>query len=84
MIRIPIIPSPPPCQAELGAFYPLLLLRPLELMPLPVADLPSVQAVLPCLRHITADAQLLVEVFVNYDCEMRAPNLFERTMQVRE
>lgn len=66
----------------MGAFYPLLLLRPLEAGSLGAGDLAAVAAVLPCLRQLCAEPQLLVDVFVNYDCEMRAPNLYERTVQV--
>lgn len=73
-----------PCvlQAELGAFYPLLVLRPLELEEPGAADLAGAAAVLPCLGALCSEAQLLVDMFVNYDCDLRAPNLYERTVQV--
>ena len=56
------------CQAELGAFYPLLLLRPLE------GDAPDAgaAAALDGLRAVAAQPQLLVDLFVNFDCDMQA------------
>jgi hypothetical protein len=34
--------------------------------------------VLRCLREVCADGQLLVDLFVNYDCDLDSSNLFER------
>jgi hypothetical protein len=34
--------------------------------------------VLRCLREVTSDGQLLVDLFVNYDCDLNSSNLFER------
>lgn len=34
--------------------------------------------VLRCLREVCADGQLLVDLFVNYDCDLGSSNLFER------
>lgn len=34
--------------------------------------------VLRCLREVCADGQLLVDLFVNYDCDIGSSNLFER------
>lgn len=31
-----------------------------------------------CLREVCADGQLLVDLFVNYDCDLGSSNLFER------
>ena len=31
-----------------------------------------------CLREVCADGQLLVDLFVNYDCDLESSNLFER------
>ena len=31
-----------------------------------------------CLREVCADGQLLVDLFVNYDCDLDSSNLFER------
>ncbi|KAG2495708.1 hypothetical protein HYH03_006308 [Edaphochlamys debaryana] len=68
-------------KAELGAFYPLLLLRPLEGELASPGDLAPVASALPCLGGLCGEPQLLVDLFVNYDCDLRAPNLFERTVQ---
>jgi brefeldin A-inhibited guanine nucleotide-exchange protein len=34
--------------------------------------------VLRCLREVCGDGQLLVDLFVNYDCDLGSSNLFER------
>jgi brefeldin A-inhibited guanine nucleotide-exchange protein len=34
--------------------------------------------VLRCLREVCDDGQLLVDLFVNYDCDIGSSNLFER------
>jgi hypothetical protein len=64
-------------KAELGAFFPLLVHKPLELEDAP---LPSVASALEASARIAADAQLLVDLFVNYDCDLQAVNIFERWM----
>lgn len=33
-----------------------------------------------CLKQVCADGQLLLDLFVNYDCDLQAGNLFERTV----
>lgn len=67
-------------KSEIGALYPLLLLRPLE------ADRPeSPHGVLAALKGLTAvctSPQVLVDIFVNYDCNLQAANLFERTVKL--
>ena len=67
-------------RAELGAFYPLLILRLLEQ---PVPEHANLVASLAVLFDLLADPQLLVDIFVNYDCDLQASNLYERTVQVR-
>ncbi|KAK9904753.1 hypothetical protein WJX75_001787 [Coccomyxa subellipsoidea] len=65
-------------KAEMGAFYPLLLLRPLE------AERPEpgqLLAALSALEKLCGQAQFLVDLFVNYDCDLQAANLFERTVR---
>eukprot|EP00882_Tetradesmus_deserticola_P027689 GHRQ01030760.1.p3 GENE.GHRQ01030760.1~~GHRQ01030760.1.p3 ORF type:complete len:129 (-),score=66.95 GHRQ01030760.1:322-708(-) len=42
------------------------------------ASLPLRVVVLRCLREVCADGQLLVDLFVNYDCDLGSSNLFER------
>ncbi|EFN54845.1 hypothetical protein CHLNCDRAFT_35815 [Chlorella variabilis] len=55
-------------KAEIGVFFPMILLRPIE----PAA------VVLRCLQAQCEDGQLLVDLFVNYDCDLEGANLFER------
>lgn len=88
-------------RAELGAFYPLLVLRYLEQQQAYLAcaaaaaqpppqqqqqvqppDPGNVTAALSALHGLLADPQLLVDLFVNFDCDLQAANLFERTVQV--
>jgi hypothetical protein len=64
-------------RAELGAFYPLLLLKPLEQEP---PDLACLATVLSSMKQLCSDAQLVVDLFVNYDCDLQAANLYERTV----
>eukprot|EP00963_Diacronema_lutheri_P008300 scaffold741_cov336-Pavlova_lutheri.AAC.11 len=64
-------------RTELGAFYPLIILKPLE-NPGSVAC--QQEAALKLLLHIGQEPQLLVDIFVNFDCELHAMNLYERTV----
>jgi brefeldin A-inhibited guanine nucleotide-exchange protein len=83
-------------KAEVGVFYPMILLRPIEpptgsvggagataaaaaSLP-PVADTAQKAVALRCLQALCSDGQLLVDVFVNYDCDLGGANLFERTI----
>ena len=67
-------------KAEIGALYPLLFLRPLE------AERPeSPQQVLSALNGLAslcASPQILVDIFINYDCNLQSANIFERTMKL--
>jgi hypothetical protein len=45
-------------------------------------DPANVAAALSALQSLLTDPQLLVDLFVNFDCDLQAANLFERTMQV--
>jgi hypothetical protein len=84
-------------RAELGAFYPLLVLRYLEQQQAYLAsaaaqpqqqqqihppDASNVSAALSALHGLLADPQLLVDLYVNFDCDLQAANFFERTVQV--
>jgi Guanine nucleotide exchange factor in Golgi transport N-terminal len=62
-------------KAELGAFFPLLLLKPLESEKLPHTVL---SATLDASIKLAKDAQFMVDLFVNYDCDLQAVNIFER------
>lgn len=80
-------------KAEVGVFYPMILLRPIEApagstsanaavagaIPL-VADTAQKAVALRCLKALCSDGQLLVDIFVNYDCDLGGANLFERTI----
>jgi hypothetical protein len=45
-------------------------------------DPASVSAALSALHGLLNDPQLLVDMYVNFDCDLQAANLFERTVQV--
>ena len=47
-----------------------------------VAQLPSRGLALRVLGEIAINGQLLVDLFVNYDCDMESSNLFERVVAV--
>ncbi|WIA18888.1 hypothetical protein OEZ85_003561 [Tetradesmus obliquus] len=82
-------------RAELGAFYPLLVLRCLEqqVQLLGVAQQQpaereqlqqhqaNVVAALGALQGLLVEPQLLVDLYVNFDCDLQASNLYERTVQ---
>ncbi|KAG0608013.1 hypothetical protein M758_8G071400 [Ceratodon purpureus] len=61
-------------KAELGIFFNLIVLRSLD------TDCPPHQrtAVLKMLEKACNDPQMLADIFVNYDCDLDATNLFER------
>eukprot|EP00249_Psilotum_nudum_P022213 c28418_g2_i1 orf=106-4416(+) len=61
-------------KAEIGVFFPLIVLRSLD-----STDSPLHQriAVLRMLEKVCKDPQMLADVFVNYDCDLQAINLFE-------
>ncbi|KAJ7522924.1 hypothetical protein O6H91_18G031300 [Diphasiastrum complanatum] len=62
-------------KAEIGVFFPLIILRSLE-----GSDSPLHQrtTVLRMLEKVSADSQMLADLFVNYDCDLEATNIFER------
>ncbi|XP_019198456.1 PREDICTED: brefeldin A-inhibited guanine nucleotide-exchange protein 5 [Ipomoea nil] len=60
-------------RGEIGVFFPLIVLRPLD-----GPDLNPKSSVLKMLEKICRDSQMLVDLYVNYDCDLNAPNLFER------
>ncbi|CAI7761812.1 unnamed protein product, partial [Closterium sp. NIES-53] len=62
-------------KAEIGLFFPLVVLRSLD-----SPDITPTQrlGLLRVLERLTAEPQLLADVFVNYDCDLDASNLFER------
>ncbi|EFH53532.1 predicted protein [Arabidopsis lyrata subsp. lyrata] len=62
-------------QGEIGIFFPIIILRSLD-----SSECPNDQkmGVLRMLEKVCKDPQMLVDVYVNYDCDLEAPNLFER------
>ncbi|KAL0547936.1 hypothetical protein IC582_012375 [Cucumis melo] len=62
-------------KGEIGIFFPLIILRSLDGTDFPVNQKTSV---LKMLEKICREPQILVDIFVNYDCDLEAPNLFER------
>ncbi|KAJ4835000.1 Brefeldin A-inhibited guanine nucleotide-exchange protein 5 [Turnera subulata] len=62
-------------KGEVGIFFPLIVLRSLDGSDFPVSQKLSV---LRMLEKVCKDPQMLVDVYVNYDCDLEAPNLFER------
>ncbi|KAG8380375.1 hypothetical protein BUALT_Bualt06G0008900 [Buddleja alternifolia] len=60
-------------KAEIGVFFPLMVLRSLD-----GSDLNQKQSVLRMLERVCKDPQMLVDLYVNYDCDLEAPKLFER------
>ena len=66
-------------KAEVGFFFPMLMLKPLEVVHgTPLAPYSQRAILLMCLHKLCGDAQLLVDMFVNFDCDLDSSNLFER------
>ncbi|XP_062190117.1 brefeldin A-inhibited guanine nucleotide-exchange protein 5-like [Phragmites australis] len=62
-------------KGEIGVFFPLIVLRSLDSSDSPLSQRTSV---LRLLEKVCKDPQMLADVFVNYDCDLEGPNLFER------
>ncbi|KAL5698618.1 Brefeldin A-inhibited guanine nucleotide-exchange protein 5 [Ranunculus cassubicifolius] len=62
-------------KGEIGVFFPLIVLRSLDSSDSPLNQRTSV---LRMLEKVCKDPQMLVDIFVNYDCDLEAANLFER------
>ncbi|XVF88983.1 hypothetical protein PTKIN_Ptkin19aG0095100 [Pterospermum kingtungense] len=65
-------------KGEIGVFFPLIVFRSLDGSDFPINHKMSV---LRMLEKVSTDPQILVDVFVNYDCDLEAPNLFERMVK---
>ncbi|XP_022968924.1 brefeldin A-inhibited guanine nucleotide-exchange protein 1 [Cucurbita maxima] len=63
-------------KAEIGIFFSMLVLRVLENVLQP-SFLQKMTA-LNLLDKISQDSQIMVDIFVNYDCDVDSPNIFER------
>ncbi|KAL3650082.1 Brefeldin A-inhibited guanine nucleotide-exchange protein 5 [Castilleja foliolosa] len=62
-------------KAEIGVFFPVIILRSLD-----GSDVNQKLSALRMLEKICKDPQMLVDLYVNYDCDLEAPNLFERVI----
>ncbi|XP_047319822.1 brefeldin A-inhibited guanine nucleotide-exchange protein 1-like [Impatiens glandulifera] len=65
-------------KAEIGIFFPMLILRVLENVLQP--SFLQKMTVLNFLEKISGDSQIVIDIFVNYDCDVDSPNIFERTV----
>ncbi|CAA0841110.1 HOPM interactor 7 [Striga hermonthica] len=60
-------------KAEIGAFFPVIVLKSLE-----GSDFNQKLTLLRMLEKVCKNSQMLVDLYVNYDCDPEAPNLFEK------
>ncbi|KAK6144922.1 hypothetical protein DH2020_021742 [Rehmannia glutinosa] len=74
-------------KAEIGVFFPVIILRSLDgfdvnqkLSVLRVIALCYLIEIGRMLEKVCKDPQMLVDLYVNYDCDLEAPNLFERVI----
>ncbi|CAM6091423.1 unnamed protein product [Calypogeia fissa] len=63
-------------KAEIGVFFPMIVLRVLENVSHP--NYSQKMIVLRFLEKLCVDPQILVDIFVNYDCDVDSSNIFER------
>ncbi|CAM0909962.1 unnamed protein product [Alopecurus aequalis] len=61
---------------EIGIFFPMLVLRVLENVLQP--SFLQKMTVLNFIEKICKEPQVIIDIFVNYDCDVDAPNIFER------
>ncbi|KAK4258438.1 hypothetical protein QN277_004889 [Acacia crassicarpa] len=61
---------------EIGMFFPMLILRVLENVLEP--SFLQKMTVLNLLDKLAQDPQIIIDIFVNYDCDVDASNIFER------
>ncbi|KAE9606428.1 putative Sec7 domain, mon2, dimerization and cyclophilin-binding domain-containing protein [Lupinus albus] len=61
---------------EIGMFFPMLILRVLENVLQP--SFLQKMTVLSLLDKISQDPDIIIDIFVNYDCDVDASNIFER------
>lgn len=67
-------------KAEIGVFFPMIVLRVLENVAHP--NYSQKMIVLRFLEKLCVDPQILVDIFVNYDCDVDSSNIFERCVSV--
>ncbi|KAI4364683.1 hypothetical protein MLD38_020740 [Melastoma candidum] len=63
-------------KAEIGVFFPMIVLRVLENVAQP--NFQQKMIVLRFLDKLCYDSQILVDIFINYDCDVNSCNIFER------
>lgn len=63
-------------KSEVGIFFPMLVLRVLENVLQP--SFLQKMTVLSLLDTICQDPYLIIDIFVNFDCDVESPNIFER------
>lgn len=63
-------------KAEIGVFFPMIVLRVLENVAQP--NFQQKMIVLRFLKKLCVDSQILVDIFINYDCDVNSSNIFER------
>lgn len=63
-------------KSEIGIFFPMLILRVLENVLQP--SFLQKMTILSLLEKMSQDPQFTIDIFVNYDCDVEAPNIFER------
>lgn len=67
-------------KSEVGIFFPMLVLRVLENVLQP--SFLQKMTVLSLLDTICQDPYLIIDIFVNFDCDVESPNIFERYWQI--
>ncbi|KAF3790233.1 Brefeldin A-inhibited guanine nucleotide-exchange protein 2 [Nymphaea thermarum] len=63
-------------KAEIGVFFPMIVLRVLENVAQP--NFQQKMIVLRFMEKLSVNSQILVDIFINYDCDVHSPNIFER------
>ncbi|XP_010436181.2 PREDICTED: brefeldin A-inhibited guanine nucleotide-exchange protein 1-like isoform X1 [Camelina sativa] len=63
-------------KSEVGIFFPMLVLRVLENVLQP--SFLQKMTVLSLLENICHEPNLIIDIFVNFDCDVESPNIFER------
>ncbi|XP_068635928.1 brefeldin A-inhibited guanine nucleotide-exchange protein 2-like [Aristolochia californica] len=63
-------------KAEIGVFFPMIVLRVLENVAQP--NFQQKMILLRFLDKLCVDSQILVDIFINYDCDVHSSNIFER------
>ncbi|XP_051129632.1 brefeldin A-inhibited guanine nucleotide-exchange protein 2-like [Andrographis paniculata] len=65
-------------KAEVGVFFPMIVLKVLENVAQP--NFQQKLTVIQSLEKLSADSQIWIDIFFNYDCDVNATNIFERVI----